>query len=120
MPNEWEAFYQLDADSNADATEDADGDRANNLAEYLAGTSPRDQQSVFAITSFSVPQDGFELRFHAVAGRTYSLQLREAADDGVWLTKTNIGAVPVTGEAAISVTKEQANRYLRLVTPAVP
>lgn len=120
MPNAWEELYQLDPDSGADATEDADGDRSNNLAEYLAGTSPRDQQSVFAITTFSVVQDGFDLRFHAVAGRTYSLQLRENADYGVWMTRTNIGAVPVTGKAAIFVMKEEANRYLRLVTPAVP
>jgi len=41
MPNAWEEAYQLNKNSAADATQDADGDGLKNRDEYLAGTNPR-------------------------------------------------------------------------------
>ncbi len=40
MVNTWEDTYQLNKNSAADATQDADGDGLKNRDEYLAGTNP--------------------------------------------------------------------------------
>jgi hypothetical protein len=45
MPNFWEIQYGLNPGSNADATTDLDTDGLNNLAEYLAGTIPNDNDT---------------------------------------------------------------------------
>ena len=42
MPDAWEIEHAFDPLDPADADGDADGDGATNLAEYLAGTNPRD------------------------------------------------------------------------------
>lgn len=42
MPDSWELANQLNPESGADATADADGDGVTNLAEYLGGTNPND------------------------------------------------------------------------------
>ncbi|MEO5913745.1 MAG: DUF1800 family protein [Luteolibacter sp.] len=41
MPDVWEDLYQLNRNSAADATQDADGDGLKNRDECLAGTNPR-------------------------------------------------------------------------------
>ncbi len=45
MPDGWEDTHSFNKNSAADATLDADTDGANNRAEYLAGTHPRDADS---------------------------------------------------------------------------
>ncbi|WP_176014997.1 right-handed parallel beta-helix repeat-containing protein [Victivallis sp. Marseille-Q1083] len=40
MPDGYEIYYGFDPNNPADATQDADHDGANNLAEFLAGTNP--------------------------------------------------------------------------------
>jgi hypothetical protein len=53
MPNDWEARYGLDMNDAADADEDADGDGMSNLAEYMAGTNPTDDDSVLRIAAMT-------------------------------------------------------------------
>ncbi len=42
MPDKWERYYGLDPTNGNDAKKDSDGDGMSNLAEYLAGTEPRE------------------------------------------------------------------------------
>jgi hypothetical protein len=45
MPDRWETRHELDPFDNADATADADKDGLTNLAEFQAGTNPRQPDS---------------------------------------------------------------------------
>ena len=45
MHDGWELRYSFNPLSTADALLDADGDGANNLAEFRAGSDPRDATS---------------------------------------------------------------------------
>ena len=44
MPDYWEIRYRFDPEEEADAAEDADGDRYANLEEYRAGSDPLNKQ----------------------------------------------------------------------------
>jgi hypothetical protein len=46
MHDSWERAHGFNPSDPADALMNADGDAANNLAEYRAGTDPRDPMSV--------------------------------------------------------------------------
>jgi hypothetical protein len=67
---ETEHFGSLTAEA-ADAAEDADGDGVSNLAEYVAGTDPRDARSVNALR---VGKDGGEM--------TLAFEARQASGSG--------------------------------------
>ncbi len=57
--------------------DDFDGDGASNLAEFLAGTSPIDPESVFAIGAIQAAPGTADaelvVRWHSAAGKTYTL-----------------------------------------------
>jgi len=76
IPNEWEILY-FGGFTNAVAAADPDNDGADNLTEYISGYSPVDSNSVFKITSFSVPPTGgspFILTWNPVEGRLYGVE----------------------------------------------
>jgi len=77
IPNWWEADNGLDGGNPADGVRDSDGDGQNNLAEYVAGTDPRDANSRLAITGASpnpaMPSE-FILRWSSMAGKSYTVQ----------------------------------------------
>src|SRR5205085_945665 len=51
MPNWWELAHGFATNDSSDAVLDTDSDGQNNLAEFLAGTDPRNAASVFQILS---------------------------------------------------------------------
>jgi hypothetical protein len=73
LPDFWEERY-FSSITGAYAYADEDGDRSDNLTEYIAGTLPNDPESVFKVTQFS-PWDSapFILHWNAVEGRTYNV-----------------------------------------------
>ncbi|MBP7825981.1 MAG: lamin tail domain-containing protein [Verrucomicrobia bacterium] len=121
MPDAWELVHGLDPDSPLDADLDADQDGASNLQEYLVGTDPQDADSVFAFTDIRTEGSGLRLQFHAVQGRTYSVQTRDLATSGSWQTITNLTMTGETGSHAVWVPGgTDSGRLFRLYTPAVP
>ncbi|MBK7999112.1 MAG: hypothetical protein IPK15_10470 [Verrucomicrobia bacterium] len=72
MPDSWEDQYGFNKNSAADAALDFDGDGLMNREEYLAGTHPKQAGSALVL---SATKNGAvtELRFHAVAGKTYTI-----------------------------------------------
>lgn len=62
-------------DTMTSADDDADGDGVSNLAEFKAGTDPRDPHSVFK-ASTPEPADGsvVKVRFMTVAGKSYVVE----------------------------------------------
>lgn len=121
MPDAWETTYNLNPQSAADATADADADGASNLEEYQAGTHPRDSQSVLRFSS--VMRDGsvLRVRFQAVAGRDYSLYGCRIAAPSFWQVLTNLPTASVSGPVEVVLPIDgSADWMIRLATPTSP
>lgn len=91
--------WGLDADSDGDGLNDldevkfygtnplrvdSDGDGVSDGAEVLAGTSPTDPKSLFALKIDLDPQGHHWLRLPIISGRQYTLQRRRPIAIGVW------------------------------------
>ncbi len=69
------------------AQDDADGDGVSNLAEYLAGTSPKDPHSYLSITDIGLGgTNGVQITWGSASNRLYSLQRAIALSGGLGFT----------------------------------
>ena len=109
MPEAWELAHGFDPLNAADAAPDADGDGQTNLAEYRAGTDPRDPLSRFAVTEIVASADTVSLTWMSAPGRRYHLQWSDALAS--WTTLTDAGA-PLVIDAAGSSTTFLLNNQL--------
>jgi hypothetical protein len=104
--------------SGEDADPDLDGH--TNYEEYLADTDPRDAESILQIVEITLlPGDpmNVEIRFDAVAGRSYSLQSRHGSAFGWWQNLVSIPTQTETGVVSLMVSYDTAARFYRIVTP---
>ncbi len=76
LPDHWENGFFLNT-TGAVASADMDGDGYDNLAEYIAGSDPLDQSSVFAFTSeYAIPTTGhppYVVEWNSLPGRVYNV-----------------------------------------------
>ena len=97
---------------------DPDGDGQTNLAEYLAGTEPRDGASAFAATPVRKPNGQFVVRFVARKGRGYTVLYRQAFTSGLWQTLATV--VPAAADQILEVSDPSAvlfaQRFYKVVT----
>jgi hypothetical protein len=68
LPNLWEMRY-FGGTTLAVSSADVDSDGADNYAEYIAGTLPKDAQSLFV-----VQLDGLNIEWQTIQNRSYTLQ----------------------------------------------
>ncbi|QBG49195.1 hypothetical protein EGM51_17990 [Verrucomicrobia bacterium S94] len=76
IPDFWEMQY-FGSTTGALASQDSDGDGADNLTEYISGFDPTDPASVFAITTQEAGPNGgapFVITWDAVEGRIYNVK----------------------------------------------
>jgi hypothetical protein len=104
---------------------DPDDDGHVNYEEYLADTDPWEAESVLKIVRIeALPGNppGLEIRFNAVAGRTYSLQSRSVDPAGAWQNILQIPTQSETGILELSMPSllDTAPRFYRVVTPQQP
>jgi Tol biopolymer transport system component len=108
----WES---LNFGGPGDPGADSDSDGATDLQEYLAGTDPRDAQSLFALyPSVRLDENLVSLQWTATAGRAYQVQFRSDFGAGEW---TNLGAPQVAtlaGEITINAPATAATGFYRL------
>ena len=122
MPDDWEDLYGFDKNSSADAGQDFDGDGMTNLQEYLAGTNPKQAGSALRLTA-TLNGSVTELRFTAVAGKTYTLLYSaNLSGTGQWQRFTD---VPPQGATQTLMFPDPSvlggtQRFYRIVTPAIP
>ena len=74
-----------EASDNSLASDDADGDGASNLQEYLAGTDPTNPNSVFRLSAAAPVNNTISLTWLAVPGKSYQIQYNTNLDNPVWL-----------------------------------
>ncbi len=91
IPDDWMMEYFGHATGQAGdlsrAADDADGDGMSNLAEYLAGTYPKDPNSYLLITSVSAGgTNGVLVVWGSAANKLYSVQRAPAVGSGAGFT----------------------------------
>ena len=89
MEDSWELKYGFSPSDRSDAIQDADGDGLTNLQEYLAGTNPRDPNSVFRIETFQISSNTCRIRFTSVLGKHYRLERSTEFPARNWFTVSN-------------------------------
>jgi hypothetical protein len=101
MPDAWELLHGLNASVN-DAGLDGDGDGFSNRDEYAAGTDPANAASVLGVTAY---EDGGELRWKSVPGRSYVVE--ESEELGSWQVVPGLPVVLATrGETVVELPLE--------------
>ena len=87
MPDVWELAHGLSVTDRTDANEDPDGDGLSNLAEFRAGTDPRDAADCLRFTSIRFERaprfDEVILSFQATANHSYTLY-QQTGEDSCW------------------------------------
>jgi hypothetical protein len=121
IPDDWEEAHGMNKLVN-DAALDPDLDGFTNLQEYIAGTDPRFASSRLRLESVAAVAGGIEIRFQAVAGRTYSVLYCDALGAGGWQKLADVPAQAASQFISVSDSAPltQGQRYYRLVTPGVP
>jgi sialidase-1 len=116
MPDSWELLHGLGVNHSGDAALENDGDGANNLEEYLAGTDPQNAASRFRSTGLDLESDETAnrmiLRFAAVPNRGYAI---EGSDDlTVWQNHGSITANRPDMEVEVPIAPGTPRRFLRV------
>lgn len=96
VPDVWEISNSQQLDFPAGHDSDSDG--ASDTEEYIAGTSPVNSNSVFAVTTISNMQHSV-LSFSTVTGRSYNLEYCTNLQQQVW--HPVLGATNLPGSGAI-------------------
>ena len=118
MPDAYELANSFDKFNATDAPQDADGDGRSNIAEYIAGTNPRDPASALAATATKpAAGGGVVINFTAKANKSYTIQYKDALSAAAWLK-----LVDVTAQASERVVEQTDNpglaqRFYRIITP---
>lgn len=94
LPDDWELANGLKVGLK-DSQIDSDGDGADNLAEFLAGTDPRNASSVLRLeATWGIDGTGeatLRLRASVLPGKQYELQSRDSLNPGAWQTVETVG-----------------------------
>jgi hypothetical protein len=120
LPDDWETAHGLSPDNASDATLDGDNDGLTSLAEYVAGTDPRDPAS--AVQLAIVRSGSIGLTFEVRAGHACAIECRDTLAAGGWNVLAEIPApdAPQARWVSLQDQSPSATRFYRLqVWPAL-
>ncbi len=121
LPDEWERAYGLDPANPADADLDKDGDGLSNRDEFAAGTDPGDAASALRIETITRESTAIVVRFFAVAGRTYRVEVRDDfSATGDWRTLSVVSPLITPAEVAVTDPSPSPGARFYRVTIPVP
>jgi hypothetical protein len=80
---------------------DPDGDGQHNLAEFTAGTKPKDPRDVFRVLTASKTAAGFTVTAAGKAGRSYVMERRDGGN-GTWTAVAASGPLAADGTVTLS------------------
>jgi hypothetical protein len=113
----WELANGLDpqiASGTNGASADNDGDGANNLHEYIAGTNPNNAADYLHFTRAFVENQLCKLEFNSRTGRTYGIEyVNTLGPSIVWNTLAS-GISGTGGSVTVSDPQIDETRYYRL------
>jgi hypothetical protein len=92
MPDDYELTHGHIPTDPRDATADPDQDLSNNLAEYLAGTDPRNNADFLHVQA-STSATGLLLKFTGASHRNFAVQSLDTPASTTW---TTIATFPAT------------------------
>jgi hypothetical protein len=118
MPDDWEIANNLNANDPGDAIADNDGDGMSNVAEYRAGTDPRDPASRLWL-QIATADGGIQLQFTAQSNKTYTIQ-HQASLGTNWLPLASYPLSPTNRFITVTNSPSAATQFYRIVTPALP
>ncbi len=85
LPDDWEYQNGLDPNNPNDVKEDPDHDGANNWQEFLAGTNPKNANSVLRLALYVQPTM-VTAQFNSNAGMQYSIEMAFFSNPQQWYT----------------------------------
>jgi len=122
LPDAWETqFWPATDHPDAAPGLDPDGDGLTNLEEWLAGTVPTEVASRLAVETLLDTGEGWALRFQAVAGRDYTVEVLDDLSAGVWRRLVDVETV--AEDVLLEVVDPELGgdtRYYRVLTPRRP
>jgi len=108
---EWVYFLSLARDGNGDYDADGHSDRS----EYLAGTDPTNENSVFEVLTVSSPGSGVAtIHWRSTPGRTYRPQYKESVNSP-WRDLPALVTADATTAQYTDTNAGNSQRYYRVV-----
>lgn len=121
LPDWWEDTHALNRNSSADAALDSDDDGVNNLAEFRAGTNPKNIASLPRLDHLNRAPGLAQISFRAQAGITYEVQYRDAIGTGLWQKLADVPAVYYARDTFVTdPLAPDGQRFYQLRIPAAP
>jgi hypothetical protein len=122
LPDAWEIANGLSTTLD-DASLDNDGDGESNLSEFVAGTDPRDSQSVLRVQASREANGGLGTRisFTAQPDRTYTIEFSDSLTSPSWQKLSDVPAAATSRPVEITdPATDRGARFYRVVIPRVP
>lgn len=113
IPDWWKLGWFGTLDVAAD--KDYDGDGSTNLQEFLAGTNPRDPQSVFSAKLKDATADSIRMSWDSVFGRSYTIQ-KSSDLTGPWHDWMTVSGTPPQNTLELSPIEDDKRIFVRVIT----
>lgn len=109
--------FDLDPRFTGNRWADDDGDGVCNYVEFLNGTNPNDPLSYLKV-SINLENNSRNIRFLALANKSYSILYRVNPTAGEWKKLIDIEASQNTRTVEIPDNSTDAHRFYRIVSPS--